>query len=109
MKINYLFIFLITVVLLTFNTNISLVRKKPIVLAQQFANKLFNPVIKLISVPFHINTVWGIGPNNGFRNEFYFQPEIPEAISKGLIVISRFVLSIISQFIVTGFCESQNS
>lgn len=77
--------------------------------AQKLAEALANPVANLISVPFQNNTIWGIGENNGSQNVMNIQPVIPIGITKGINMINRIIVPVISQFNVTGIGSSQNA
>lgn len=111
MKYPYSLISIVCVLTFFLSGNASFAQKKTTnkASAQELADKLSNPVSNLISVPFQNNTVWGIGENNGSQNILNFQPVIPISITKGLTLINRLVLPIISQFNVTGMGQSQNS
>jgi hypothetical protein len=76
--------------------------------AAALAQKLANPVSSLISVPFQINTDYGIGPLDGSRNIVNFQPVVPISINKNLNLITRMVLPIISQYNITGVGQQQS-
>jgi len=76
--------------------------------AAELAKKLANPVSSLISVPFQINTDYGIGPLDGSRNVVNFQPVVPIVLSKNLNLITRMVLPIITQYNITGVGQQQS-
>ena len=101
----------IALVLLILSLNVSYAQKTgtPVANVQKLALALANPVANLISVPFQNNTVWGIGENNGSQNVLNIQPVIPIGITKGINMISRIIVPVISQFNVTGMGSSQNA
>ncbi len=69
--------------------------------AAELAKKLANPIASLISLPFQINTDYGIGNFNGTRNTVNIQPVIPISVGKNLNMITRVVLPVITQYNVT--------
>lgn len=109
MKNKYFPVIIFTIILVISISAVTFGQKNTEPSAQKLADKLSNPVSNIISVPFQNNTVWGIGPNNGSQNILNFQPVIPLKITKGISMINRLVLPIISQFNVTGLGESQNA
>ncbi|WP_443939357.1 hypothetical protein [Pedobacter sp. MW01-1-1] len=76
--------------------------------AAELAKKLANPISSLVSVPFQINSDYGIGNLNGSRTTVNFQPVLPLKISKNLNLITRMVLPIVSQYNITGVAEKQS-
>ncbi|HMS64884.1 MAG TPA: hypothetical protein PKD83_06475, partial [Ignavibacteria bacterium] len=102
-------ILLIVIVFGSFRSNVSNAQEKPAANVQKLALALANPVANLISVPFQNNTVWGIGENNGSQNVLNIQPVIPIGITKGINMINRVIVPVISQFNVTGMGSSQNA
>jgi hypothetical protein len=70
--------------------------------AEALAKKLANPVSSLISLPFQVNTDYGIGKFNGSRNTINVQPVVPISIAPKWNLIARVVLPIVSQFDITG-------
>ena len=102
-------ILLIVIVIGSFRSNVSYAQEKPAANVQKLALALANPVANLISVPFQNNTVWGIGENNGSQNVLNIQPVIPIGITKGINMINRVIVPVISQFNVTGMGSSQNA
>jgi len=109
MKIKIAFLLFIGLAFISLNSNISFAQKTTAPDAEKLALALANPVANLISVPFQNNTVWGIGPNNGSQNVLNIQPVIPIGITKGINMISRIIVPVISQFNVTGMGSSQNA
>ncbi len=76
--------------------------------AAELAKKLANPVASLISVPFQNNTFYGIGPNKGTQNVMNIQPVVPITLTKGLNLITRYIVPIVTQYNVTGENSSQS-
>jgi hypothetical protein len=110
MKISCHAVFPLCIVLICFRADVLVAQNKSIISKfQAIADKLSNPLAKLMSVPFQNNLVWGAGPNNGSQNTLNFQPVIPVSITKNITIINRIVLPVIAQFNVTGQGESQNS
>lgn len=94
-NIQYQALLLIGSFFLTIGSAIA--QDKPAESAADLAKKLSNPIASLISVPFQNNTDVGIGAYNGSRNTLNFQPVIPVSISSKWNLISRVVLTIVTQ------------
>lgn len=75
---------------------------------ETLAKKLNNPVAHLISVPFQGNYDSGIGPEDGHKFYVNMEPVIPISITKDFDIISRTVLSVVSQDNVFGKSGSQS-
>ncbi len=110
MKIKTILLLLLTgLLVVSLNSKISFAQQKPAANVQKLALALANPVANLISVPFQNNTVWGIGENNGSQNVLNIQPVIPIGLTKGINMINRVIVPVISQFNVTPDGTSQNA
>ena len=112
MKFKIVFFLFSLLVFTNFNSDNSFAQQKKISSvagAQKLALALANPVANLISVPFQNNTVWGIGENNGSQNVLNIQPVIPIGLTKGINMINRIIVPVISQFNVTPDGTSQNA
>ncbi|MDO6470295.1 hypothetical protein [Maribacter sp. 1_MG-2023] len=75
--------------------------------AEALAQKLANPIASLISVPFQQNMDFGIGDLNGSRYTVNIQPVLPFQLSENVILITRVVLPVVSQYNITGVGESE--
>ncbi|MDQ3020325.1 MAG: hypothetical protein M3R36_07115 [Bacteroidota bacterium] len=109
MKSKFLLIVVLLMILISILGNNSFAQTAKDPAAEKLALMLSNPVANLISVPFQNNTVWGIGELNGSQNVLNFQPVIPVSISKGINLINRIVLPMVTQYNITGVAEKQNS
>ena len=65
--------------------------------AAELARAVQNPIADLISLPFQNNTNFEFGPKEKILNRLNIQPVIPFSISEDWQVITRTILSIISQ------------
>ncbi|MBV6477699.1 MAG: hypothetical protein HGGPFJEG_00442 [Ignavibacteria bacterium] len=75
--------------------------------ADDLAKQLSNPVANLISVPFQFNFQYNINDNtdnsyNGYKLLLNFQPVIPVSLSKGLNLINRVIVPVMTQKDVTS-------
>lgn len=86
---------------------ISKAQEKPGASAQELADKLSNPVAKLISVPFQSNVDYGIGPYHGSKYTMNFQPVVPIVLTPILNLITRYIVPIVDQHDITAEGASQ--
>lgn len=66
--------------------------------AEELAKKLSNPVASMISFPLQNNLDVRIGKYNGFKLTLNIQPVIPVSLSRGLNLINRIILPVVSQY-----------
>lgn len=74
--------------------------------AEGLAKKLANPVASLISVPFQLNWDFGVGPEDGHRFIMNFQPVLPFKLSADWNLITRVIVPVIAQPVLTPGGES---
>src|SRR3954465_8118146 len=75
--------------------------------AAGLAQKVANPISSLISVPFQNNSDYGIGDLKGSRNTMNIQPVVPLSLNKELNLIMRIIMSVTTQYNITGPAEKQ--
>lgn len=68
----------------------------------ELAQRLSNPLARIVSLPVQYTYDQGIGPNgDGHRNQLTFQPVYPFDLGNGAAVITRMILPMINQSSVT--------
>jgi len=60
------------------------------------AEKAQNPIANMISVPFQVNTSYGIGPDNRTSNVLNIQPVLPFSLSEKWNLITRTIIPIVT-------------
>lgn len=61
------------------------------------AQQAQNPIANLISVPFQFNANFNVGPFDQTQYLLNIQPVVPVALSDDLLLVSRFIIPVISQ------------
>ena len=70
------------------------------------AKKAQNPIANMISVPFQVNTSYGIGPDNRTSNVLNIQPVLPFSLGEKWNLITRTIIPIVT---VPDFSGTGNS
>ena len=60
------------------------------------AEKAQNPIANMISVPFQVNTSYGIGPDNRTSNTLNIQPVLPFSLGEKWNLITRTIIPIVT-------------
>lgn len=74
---------------------------------EELANKLSNPVAKMISVPIQEELDYGKGPLNSVTNTTSIRPVFPFQLTKKFNLINRAIIPLVHQTNVTGVGSNQ--